>query len=257
MPSICLLLWFFPQQDPKPLPEPKTFLAETRKKLHPDEVLLSEYTYSEKITDIAIGSDGQSRKTEVSVYEVTRDAKSGQTYRRLVSKNGSPVNSSKPEKVGQRRGRSRSDEDKTIDDVFAAFDFRIVSREDLSGRPAIRVAFRPHANYRPKTFTGKFFSHVEGEAWVNEEDHELVRLDAELIDNFSIGFGLLAKMQKGAHIYVERQKINDEIWLPAAAAVSVNGRVLAMKVNRRITVEYSDYKKFNVDTVIKFPDVDK
>jgi len=39
--------------------------------------------------------------------------------------------------------------------------------------------------------------------------------------------------------------------------VSVNGRVLAMKVNRRITVEYSDYKKFNVDTVIKFPDVDK
>ena len=82
MPIICLLLWLFPQQDPKPLPELKTFLAETRKKLHPDEVLLSEYTYSEKITDIAIGSDGQSRKTEVSVYEVTRDAKSGQTYRR-------------------------------------------------------------------------------------------------------------------------------------------------------------------------------
>jgi hypothetical protein len=257
MPIICLLLWLIPPQDPKPLPELKTFLAEARKKLHPDDVLLSEYTYSQKITDNAIGPDGRSGKSEVSIYDVTRDAKSGQMYRRLVSKNGSPVNSSKPEKVGQRRGRSRNDEDKTIDDVFAAFDFRIVGREDLGGRPAIRVEFKPRANYKPKTFTGRFFSHVQGEAWVNEEDHELVRMDAELIDNFSIGFGLLAKMQKGTHIYVERQKINDEIWLPAAAAVSVNARVLAIKVNRRITVDYSDYKKFNVDTIIKFPDADK
>src|SRR5262245_21273636 len=132
MPIICLLLWLFPQQDPKPLPELKNFLAETRSKLHPDEVLLSEYTYSEKITDVAIASNRRARKTEVSVYDVTREARSGQTYRRLVSKNGSPVNSSKPEKLGQRRGGSRRDEDKAIDDVFAAFDFRIVSREELS-----------------------------------------------------------------------------------------------------------------------------
>jgi len=257
MPIICLLLWLSPQQDARPLPELKTFLAEARQKLHPDEVLLSKYTYTERITEIAIGSDGGSRKTEVSVYEVTRDLSSRQAYRRLVSKNGLLVNSSKPEKVGQRRARSRSDEDKTIDDVFAAFDFTIVGRENLDERPAIRLAFRPRANYKPKTLTGKFFSHVAGEALVNEDDHELVRLDAELIDNFSIGFGLLAKMQKGAQIHVERQKINDEIWLPARAAVSVNARLLAIKANRRITVEYSDYKKFNVDTVIKFPDLDK
>ena len=32
MPIICLLLCFFPQQDSKPLPELKTFLAEARKK---------------------------------------------------------------------------------------------------------------------------------------------------------------------------------------------------------------------------------
>ena len=38
MPIICLWLWLFPQ-DPKPLPELKTFLAETRTKLQPDEVL--------------------------------------------------------------------------------------------------------------------------------------------------------------------------------------------------------------------------
>jgi hypothetical protein len=257
MPIISLLFWLLPQQEPKPLPELRTFLAETRKTLHPDEVLLNEYTYSEKITEDEIGSDGRTRKTEVAVYEVTREAKSGQVYRRLVSKNGQIVTSSRPEKVRQRSPRSHSDEEKTLDDVFAAFDFRIVDRQDLNGRPAIRVAFRPREKYGPKTFAGKFFNHVAGEALVNEDDHQLVRVDAELVDDFSIGFGLLAKLHKGAQIHVEREKINDEIWLPSKAAVSVNARLLALKANRRITVEYSHYKKFNVETTIKFPDLDK
>src|SRR5258708_29604060 len=98
MAILCLLLWFLPQDEPKALPELNFLLAEVRKTLHPDDVLLSQYTYTEKLTDTEIGSDGKPKKTDVDVYQVTRETGSGQVYRRLVSRNGEAVNSAKPEK---------------------------------------------------------------------------------------------------------------------------------------------------------------
>lgn len=258
MLGICLLLAsFFPQTDSTPLPDLKAFLAEFRKTLHPDDVLLSQYTYTEKDTHIEVGSNGKPKKTYDDVYQVTRESGSGRVYRRPISKNGVAVNSAKPEKVRQP-GRSRADEDKIIDDVFAGFDVQIVGRENVEGRRAIRLSFRPRPNYKPKTLQGKLMQNVAGEAWVNEADHALTKINAEMINTFSIGFGLLAKLQKGSIIYAERHKINDEVWLPAKVDVSMSARILLLKgINRHEIAEYSDYKKFNVETIIKFPDPEK
>jgi hypothetical protein len=258
MAVLCLLLWFLPQEEPKALPELNFLLAEVRKTLHPDDVLLSQYTYTEKLTDTEIGSDGKPKKTDVDVYQVTRETGSGQVYRRLVSRNGEAVNSAKPEKVRGARRRSAREEDRILDDVFAGYDIQILDREDVDKRSAIRLTFRPRPNYKPKTLEGRLLHCLAGEAWVNASDYAVTRVDAEMVNTFSIGFGLLAKLQKGARIHVERHKINDEVWLPANIEVSLTARLLVLKeFNRRQIVEYSDYKKFNVETIIQFPDAEK
>jgi len=75
-----------------------------------------------------------------------------------------------------------------------------------------------------------------------------------VIDKVSLGFGLLAKLHKGARVYAERRKINDEVWLPAKTEVSVRGRIFLVKgINMREIVEYSDYMKFTVDTNLEYP----
>ena len=258
MAILCLLLWFLPQDEPKALPELKSFLAEVRKTLHPDDVLLSQYTYTEKLTDSEIGSDGKAKKTDVDVYQITRELGSGQVYRRLVSKNGMVVNSAKPEKVRGARRRSSSEEQRILDDVFGGYDIQIAGREDVDKRSAIRLIFKPRAGYKPKTLEGKLLHCLAGEAWVDESDFALTQVNAEMVNTFSIGFGLLAKLQKGARIHVERHKINNEVWLPANVEVSLTARLLVLKgLNRHETVEYSDYKKFNVETIIKFPEPEK
>ena len=87
---------------------------------------------------------------------------------------------------------------------------------------------------------------------MNESDHQLVRIDAHVIDTISLGFGLLAKLQKGAMVHAERRKVNDEVWLPDKTEVSLSARVLLLKgFHLREILEYSEYKKFNVETVIK------
>lgn len=243
---LCVGLLF--QTDSKPLPELKQFLAEFRKTLHTDDVLLSQYTYTETRTHTELGSGGTPTKTETDIYHVTRGP-DGLVYRQLVSKNDVAVSGAKPQNVERTQ---RKDEPKIIDDVFAGYDMQIVGREDLDGRPAIRMRFIPRAGYSPGTRLGKILQHVAGEAWINEADHQMVRIDAEVVDPISIGFGFLARLQKGAIIHVERRKINNEAWLPYKAEVSLRARILLLKgLHIRETFEYSDYKKFTVETTIK------
>jgi len=251
--SAILVLFFlsFFQADPEPLPGVSSFLAEFRKTLHNDNVLLSQYTYSEKRTHIELDSRGRPGDTAVEVYEITGGSDPSTLYRRRISKNGVPVREEKPEKI--RRAGPR-DDNELIEDVFGVYDIQIAGREDIDGRSTIRLTFKPRADYKPKTRQGTVLKHTAGQAWVDESDYQLARVEAEVIDTVSLGFGLLAKLHKGARVYAERRKINDEVWLPAKTEVSVRGRIFLVKgINMREIVEYSDYMKFTVDTNLEYP----
>jgi hypothetical protein len=243
-----LLVSSVAQSSPKPLPELKPFLADFRKTLHTDELLLNQYTYNEKQTHIELDPGDKPTSTNVDIYQITRGS-DGTLYRTLVSKNGTVVKSARPQK--QSRG-NRDEDERVIDDLFDGYDIRITGREALNGRPAIRIRFTPRERYKPKTRQGRIMRHVAGEAWIDEADHQLARVDAEIIDTVAIGFGLLAKIQKGAKLYAERQKVNDEVWLPFRSEVSATARIMLLKgFHIREIREYSDYKKFNVETIIK------
>ena len=99
--------------------------------------------------------------------------------------------------------------------------------------------------------------HVAGRAWIDEEDYQVARVELEVIDPISIGLGILAKLQKGASIVADRRKFNDEIWLPMRTEITLTARVLLVKgFNIRWINEYSEQKKYTVDTILKFSDVE-
>src|SRR5262249_49949640 len=104
--------------------------------------------------------------------------------------------------------------------------------------------FKPKQSYKPKTNDARQLQHVSGRVWIAEDDHEFVRLEAEVIDPIKIGAGLLAKLQKGSMMNAELRKINDEIWLPAKFELLLNWPLLLVKgLNMRIVVEFSDHQK--------------
>ena len=126
----------------------------------------------------------------------------------------------------------------------------------LDGISTILVAFKAKPGYKPRSREGKVLQHIAGQAWIAEDDHQLAKLEAEIIDTISIGAGLLAKVQKGSRLNFERRKINDEIWLPVRVDASLNGRLLLLKgINQHEVTEYSDHKKYTVDTILKFGEV--
>jgi len=279
--SLCLLAAFLLAEDqPKPLPELKSFLAEVRKTLHTDSHLLSQYTYTEKRTFMELDSKKNPKNTEVNVFEVFPGSPERVGYRRRIVKDGTPLSPDELRKEDQglqkrieaterkrnqvtpaERERNRAErlrrEEQIINDAFGVYEVEIAGRADIGGRPAIVLTFRPRLTYKPKTSEGETMQHVAGRAWIDEQDHQIARVELEVIDPISIGLGILAKLQKGASIMSERRKFNDEIWLPVKTEVTLNARVLMLKgFNIRQIVEYSEHKKYTVDTILKFSDVE-
>ncbi|MCB1024463.1 MAG: hypothetical protein KDB79_08735, partial [Acidobacteria bacterium] len=69
-----------------------------------------------------------------------------------------------------------------------------------------------------------------------------------LFDSYKVGGGLLAKLRKGASFTLEKERLNDEIWLPSAADINLSVRVLlfgGVKVNQ--LVESYNYRKFQTE----------
>ena len=276
----CLLLLavFSPEQE-KPLPEQASFMEDFRKNLHAPDKLLSRYTYTENETEATLDSKGKIKKTETNIYHVFHGTEEWQTYERQISKNGVPLTQRELEKQDgkerervekethkraswseakrqQEKAKAEREERESTDDIFATFEYQVVRREMLNGVSAILVNFKPKKNYKPKTGDAKNLQHVAGRAWIAEDDHQLVKLEAEVIDQIKIGAGLLAKLQKGSTLALELLKINDEIWLPVKFEMLLNGRLLLLKgLNMRIIVEFSEHKKFNVDTILDFREI--
>ena len=165
--------------------------------------------------------------------------------------------SAQPEKERERQNREwdkdRRETAKTVDDIFRVYDVRMAGREAIDGHDTIRFSLTPRPDARPQTREGGVMRHFTGTAWVSESDYELVRLSVEAIDTVGIGLGLLARVHKGARIAFERRKVNGEVWLPATASYSFNARVALVKMLRRdATLDFSNYRKFTVDTSSSF-----
>jgi hypothetical protein len=279
LPACLLLLAVFPLEQEKPLPEQTSFMEDFRKDLHAPDKLLSRYTYTENETEMTLDSKGKIKKTEKNVYHVFHGTEEWQTYERQISKNGVPLTQKELEKQDgkeqerveketrkragwseakrqQEKAKAEREERESTDDIFATFEYQLVRREMLNGVSTILVNFKPKKNYKPKTGDAKNLQHVAGRAWIAEDDHQLVKLEAEVIDQIKIGAGLLAKLQKGSTLALELLKINDEIWLPVKFEMLLNGRLLLLKgLNMRIVVEFSEHKKFNVDTILDFREI--
>ncbi len=101
--------------------------------------------------------------------------------------------------------------------MYNVFAIRMIGRERVEAHDAIAFLLTPRPDAKPKTRAGEQIRHFSARAWVSENDHELVKLEAEAIDSLKFGLVGLAKLHKGARLSFLRRKVNGEIWLPAVA----------------------------------------
>jgi hypothetical protein len=269
----------FAQSENQHLPELHAFLAKVKENLKSDWLLLSQYTFDMEESVRYLDKDGHVKKSEIRVFEVYPSLEEDMTYQRLISENGKPVDAKKLEEQDQKfskkadsRARSlakehRSDQEQrlakeaeeskkereAIDDLFRIYEFALLRREIVDGHSGILIRFTPKPQYEPQTKDGKILKKVGGEALISETDYQVMRVEAGLIDDYSIGLGLLARVHQGARLIFLRRKVNNEIWLPAEFRFVGSVRALLLKQLRiESTSLFSNYKKYSVSSNFEF-----
>ena len=259
----------------QPLPDQDTFLREVRAKLRTDSSLQSSYIYTETRREQKLDDRGRVTQESVKVYENYPGLPGEQRWERLISEDGRPRPASElekemrdrqkkaeelarqsveePAKLQARQQRDYAEQrrelDAILDDMMLVYDIRMERRESLNAHDTIVFSLTPRPNSKPRTREGKQMRAFNVRAWVSESDYELVRLDAEAIDTLKMGFGVLARLHKGATLSFLRTKVNDEVWLPSRVTYVGSARVGLVAVLRRSgSSEFAGYRKFSVDT---------
>ena len=263
----------------QPLPNQESFLLDTRQHLQTDSTLQSSYVYVETRRELKLDKGGRTREESVKVFESYPGFPGEDRWERLIAEDGRPVpaeelarqdreREQKANEMVQRLARNSSKElarqerelqkarrerDEVVSDIYNVFEIRMIGRERVEDHDTIAFVLTPRRDAKPTTRAGDQIRHFSVRAWVSENDHELVKVEAEAIDDLTFGWGVLGRLHKGARLSFLRRKVNGEVWLPAVVNYSGSARVgLLVTLRRSGTSEFSGYRKYSVDTSAGF-----
>jgi hypothetical protein len=242
-------------------------LREVRKRIPLDVEFQSGYVCVQRETDDRLDSDGHQTSRSIREYELYPAAGGNPPLKRLIARDGVPL--SPEELAGNDRRRqaelaaSPRDRDKRLqheaeerrerqalmDEVFRLFDFRITAREVLNGRPALLVSFTPRAGQTASTRAASVAQKFAGKAWVDEQDLQVVRVEARSAEDVDYGYGMFARVFKGTTVLWERQKVDDGAWVPARLEIRADARVLLFRrLGLHRVTDYLDYRRLSSGT---------
>jgi hypothetical protein len=108
----------------------------------------------------------------------------------------------------------------------------------------IVAVFKARRDAKPQTREGRIARNFSGEIWIDELTREVSRIDAKAIDDVSLGYGLVARLNKGATVTLRRELVHENLWLPVSMRFSGEGRALLLrKLTIDFAVDWFDYRK--------------
>ncbi|AXC10903.1 hypothetical protein ACPOL_1557 [Acidisarcina polymorpha] len=240
------------------IPDIKTLMLQVQAHQRQLDQVRENYTFREVMQTDDLDSNGQVKKTETEEYEVFYV--NSHHIQRLVKKNGKQLSADEQKKEQDRvtkevekatklePGKSLNADQISITRILAIMKVSNPRRVALNGRPTIAFDFvgDPHAQTHGMAEDAS--KKIAGTLWVDEKDREVAKLTVHFDDNFHVGAGIVATVQKGSSFEFEQAIVNNELWLPTSGEAHLTARVLLVKGYRQnMHFRDSDYQRFHTD----------
>jgi hypothetical protein len=136
------------------------------------------------------------------------------------------------------RGKSMKVKNYSIPELVKRFQFTLVGREMLNGRPTLVADFKPVNGHLPVTsFADKFINQAAGRIWVDEEDYAVSQAQLHLIQPVNVFDGLVGSVSKLNYGFT-RQRTPEGYWFSRNTQWHLEGREVV--VNR--IIDYHERK---------------
>lgn len=124
----------------------------------------------------------------------------------------------------QQNNRQRRDN--VLKDIPQAFIYSYGGR-DQQGR--IILKFQPSPDFEPSSRQSLILQGMAGELWVDPSTERMVKISGSLIEDVKIGWGFLARLNKGGTFRMEQSQGPDGTWHQMLLSVHFDGTVLIFK----------------------------
>jgi hypothetical protein len=242
-----------------PLPEIHQLMREVHEHQKQLDKVRENYTYTSLQTSEDIDANGQLKKTEIDEYE--EFFVNSHQIGRLVKKDGKPLTDDEQQKETERvtkwvqkaekpgPEKPKDGDEITLSRLLDVMEVRNPRREVYRGRPAIVFDFVGRKDAKTHGMAEDMSKKLQGTIWVDEADRVVAHLDVSFNDNFRIGGGLVANIEKGSNLHFDQAPVNGEIWFPAGGEGTFAVRLFLVKGLRKHVIERDyDFKRFRVET---------
>jgi len=242
-----------------PLPDLRQLMREVHEHQMQLDKVRENYTFTSLQTTQDIDSNGQVKKTETAEYEMF--FVNGHQIGRQVKKNGKPLTDEEQQKETGRVTRLVEKAQKTPPDqplegqaitlshILEVMDVRNERRESYRGRPTIVFDFVGRKDAKTHGMAEDASKKLQGTVWIDEADRVVAHLDVSFNDNFHVGGGLVANVEKGSNLHFDQAPVNGEIWFPTSGEATWAVRFFLIKGLRQHGIERDyDFKRFHVET---------
>jgi hypothetical protein len=139
----------------------------------------------------------------------------------------------------------------TVSRLLELGSFSNARRVQFNGRDTIAVDFAGDPKAKTRNSGEEVIRDLVGTAWIDEQDHVIVRVEGHFVNAFKIAGGLIADIRKDTRFSMVQTKVNDEVWLPAHIDGQGAARfLLFFNFNGSVNAAYSDYRKFRTTSTV-------
>jgi hypothetical protein len=262
--GILLVALGAPAQEPAP--NPLEIVRRSVERDWTDFESRKNYTYQERTEFRQYARNGAVASVRSETNEIL--ILGGRPYERLTARNDKPL-AAREERREQakldnelakrqhespveraRYQKERTEERAFIREIPDAFTFHLVGNGAVSNHPAWIIEAHPKPGYHAIHSQAKDFAKVRATFWIEQATYHWVKVDADVLNTISVGFGLL-RIAPGSSMHFEQTRVNDEIWLPSSMLVRFQARLALLRVLRgEYDIRYSNYRKFQSDSKI-------
>jgi hypothetical protein len=246
------------------IPDVPSLIKEVLEHQRKTDAIRENYTFHEIVRSDALDGDGKIKETKSEESEVF--FVNGHRIIRLVKRDGVELNSHEQarelERVkkeiegylkaarGTERGRGGG-RSRIISQILAVAKTSNPRRVSLRGRDTLVFDFAGDPNAKASGMDQSAAKKLAGTVWIDEADRQVARLEVHFYDNFRIGGGLLASVQKGTSMNVDQQPLGDGLWMQVGSEDHLAARVVVKNLRENVHIQDFDFKKFDIGTAEK------
>jgi hypothetical protein len=243
------------------IPDTGALLREVLDHQSRTDAIRENYTFHEIVRTEALDGNGVVKETKSEESEVF--FVNGHRIIRLVKRGGVELSAREQEREQERvkkeidgyakgargaergRGGGRA---RIISRILAVARTSNPRRVLFRGRETLVFDFEGDPKAKAEGMDQSAAKKLAGTVWIDEADKQVSRLEVHFYDNFHIGGGLLASVQKGTSMNVDQSPLGDGLWMQTASEDHLAARVVIKNLRENVHIQDFDFKKFDIGT---------